>query len=781
MLKKVSPAEMVFSQAAEQKKGAGTAWRVFVGMLALGGAELALLHSYGGDLGVLVHLSVGAAFLSFLAAVLSENVIRKKNRSILLWGIVFALLLLWGRGACVRGLVGWVNLLISHWNQNWEAGVRFIGTGGSRQDLLAGAALLSLIQGELIWKLVKRRHPGLLGACGFLWTLLLLLGGRFCPQAFVLFCGAVVGSVVSDDSMRTARAGRIWTWICLGLFGAGMLFFGQTNFEKNAAVRENVTGAIHTFRYGETVLPEGDLADAGKLWAGEEDRRLVVQSAQAKNLYLKGFTGAVLKEEQWEELPDASYGGDNTGMLSWLSSLSFDPLTQSASYYRLCDEQSEKPEENSLRVQVESATRNHFYAPSSLSEVTGSLARRKKDVELESRGFRGARLYEEKEISKAQPSELTVAQEWVLDPKTDAQEDYCTAEKVYRHFVYENYTEVDGGLDSFLQNWFWKDYQSESDGIYSAVSQVRRRLEEEIHYNAAWDNAESIPEGENPVRWFLNTEKEGNAVLYASAAVEALRAHGIPARYAEGYYVPAERLLAPESAQGAVVSGRDAHAWAEVHFDGIGWLPVDFTPGFYYDAAVLQQMFIHPGEVQKTAALEESGFGADELTGEDMAGGSREEGNRIVHNTLFIFLGLFALAVLFLALFHVFAELRRIFCTLRESRWLSEAAPEQRMAHYADQMLVILGVLGIRAELGWNTEETDREISEKFPEVEPGEYQRICTLLEKAVYGGIAPEVYEERTVTSFLHRLLQEGEKSSVETRWKLRYWRFRRMTSAR
>ena len=28
----------------------------------------------------------------------------------------------------------------------------------------------------------------------------------------------------------------------------------------------------------------------------------------------------------------------------------------------------------------------------------------------------------------------------------------------------------------------------------------------------------------------------------------------------------------------------------EVYFDGIGWLPVDATPGFYYDNVTLQQM-----------------------------------------------------------------------------------------------------------------------------------------------------------------------------------------------
>ncbi|WP_330422620.1 transglutaminase domain-containing protein [Dorea sp. AF24-7LB] len=37
-----------------------------------------------------------------------------------------------------------------------------------------------------------------------------------------------------------------------------------------------------------------------------------------------------------------------------------------------------------------------------------------------------------------------------------------------------------------------------------------------------------------------------------------------------------------------LLSGEDMHAWAKVYFDGVGWLPVDVTPGYYYDTAELR-------------------------------------------------------------------------------------------------------------------------------------------------------------------------------------------------
>ena len=41
--------------------------------------------------------------------------------------------------------------------------------------------------------------------------------------------------------------------------------------------------------------------------------------------------------------------------------------------------------------------------------------------------------------------------------------------------------------------------------------------------------------------------------------------------------------------------------------DGMGWIPVDVTPGFYYDTYALLQMAQVPGDIQRTAALEDSG------------------------------------------------------------------------------------------------------------------------------------------------------------------------------
>ena len=53
------------------------------------------------------------------------------------------------------------------------------------------------------------------------------------------------------------------------------------------------------------------------------------------------------------------------------------------------------------------------------------------------------------------------------------------------------------------------------------------------------------------------------------------RALGIPARYASGY-----RVTVADDSMVTDVTDQDTHAWAEVYLSGLGWIPVETTPGF---------------------------------------------------------------------------------------------------------------------------------------------------------------------------------------------------------
>lgn len=94
-------------------------------------------------------------------------------------------------------------------------------------------------------------------------------------------------------------------------------------------------------------------------------------------------------------------------------------------------------------------------------------------------------------------------------------------------------------------------------------------------------------EGELPsegeiIDWFLFEHKKGFCNYYSTAQILLLRAAGIPARWAVGYaqgdQLEGDRTSGQPSQENItfLVRQKDAHAWPEVFFPGIGW--VEFEP-----------------------------------------------------------------------------------------------------------------------------------------------------------------------------------------------------------
>lgn len=467
--------------------------------------------------------------------------------------------------------------------------------------------------------------------------------------------------------------------------------------------REQVEEKVHEIRYGKDTLPEGDLYQAGKLHASTEVM-LEVQGQQEKNLYLRGFVGGSYQNGQWEEMSDAAYSGKNAGMFTWLKARSFDPLTQVAAYNQLGEEQ-DVPEGNQVQVKVKNASRYYVYAPVSYVRMINGSEKEEKDSRLASRGLFGSRSYRWEEISGSRPGELTVADNWVEDPDTDRRQEYQEAEAVYREFVYHTYTTIDSDMQRLMQRIFWDDYETDSDGIYSALNQIRQCLSSETTYT---EMMPQIPEGEDPIRWFLTEGKQGNDVYYAAAATEAFRAYGIPARYVEGYYLSADQIQKEESGTNTL-TGADAHAWVEVYFDGVGWLPLDTTPGYYYDAVSLQQMISAPDQVNKNAVLEDPSFEANQATDTT---GSRRNGDALkrvaVRMGAVILGGVTLLIILALVLLGVL-EIGRIWDYESMHRKYERVDQKEKIHMMSEKMEKLLEFLGISMSLGWKTNEVDEK------------------------------------------------------------------------
>lgn len=162
----------------------------------------------------------------------------------------------------------------------------------------------------------------------------------------------------------------------------------------------------------------------------------------------------------------------------------------------------------------------------------------------------------------------------------------------YNAYVMDQYLEVPDGipsLDTFLQA---EDYQSTYTYYQSVLehSQLSRRnaarynlaelvseeLSQYMTYSLELDN---IRDGTDAVEYFLSESHEGYCKHFATAGVLLLRKLGVPARYMSGYVLSPSAFSGQRGDYQADVLDSDAHAWAEIYLEDIGWVPVEMTPG----------------------------------------------------------------------------------------------------------------------------------------------------------------------------------------------------------
>ncbi len=85
--------------------------------------------------------------------------------------------------------------------------------------------------------------------------------------------------------------------------------------------------------------------------------------------------------------------------------------------------------------------------------------------------------------------------------------------------------------------------------------------------------APAVPYGEDAAAYFVEEGRRGACGLFATSMAVMARLAGIPARVATGFQTG---VYDPEAGE-YVPLQRDAHAWAEIYFPGIGWVPWDIS------------------------------------------------------------------------------------------------------------------------------------------------------------------------------------------------------------
>ena len=234
-------------------------------------------------------------------------------------------------------------------------------------------------------------------------------------------------------------------------------------------------------------------------------------------------------------------------------------------------------------------------------------------------------------------------------------------------------------------------------------------------------NVDYQPADQDFALYFLNYSRQGYCVHYATAAAAMYRALGIPSRYASGY-----RVNVPAAGEVTDVTDQDTHAWAEVYLSGIGWIPIETTPGFG-ESTVLPQVEQEVEQPPEPSAEPEAPEGASEPTPtptptptpepEDPLTQAAEQAGEGVKQAMDWFIPLVLILLL------LFLILRRIFLSARRKRRFQKSGSNQavlymyhhleKVCRYGIEMPEDLEAIALKAKFSQH-EITDHERSNMY-------------------------------------------------------------------
>lgn len=346
------------------------------------------------------------------------------------------------------------------------------------------------------------------------------------------------------------------------IFHAGNAYTGMM---KGSAGRQKL-GNVKGIRYSGRIIADIEAAD------------------QPHRLYLRSWTGGDYGSNQWKDLPDGRYEsvahlfeknqGEWYDQGAWLMEvIARSPaLSQSLSNY-MKDDESVEGLKKDFNVDAVYEKTPFFLLPYDTSFGAPLFAYDRSPMSREGKAYStylwnlpaGALLSMMEEENSSDPYFRT----------------YLGAEKEYRRFVYDHYLDIPDSVKEGLAALGPIPPAQSLSEKRQRVEDIRRFLAENYSYTRS---PGKTPAGKDFITYFLTESKKGYCTSFASAAVMLLRASGIPARYAAGLTVGADEIKGAPLSEGGLhrlsINDHHAHAWAEVYVDGLGWRPVEMTPGY---------------------------------------------------------------------------------------------------------------------------------------------------------------------------------------------------------
>lgn len=253
-------------------------------------------------------------------------------------------------------------------------------------------------------------------------------------------------------------------------------------------------------------------------------------------------------------------------------------------------------------------------------------------------------------------------------------------------------------------------------------------LEEYLRSFAYTTSPDELPKNRDLIDYFLFDTKEGYCTYFATALSVLGRCVGIPTRYVQGYCTRSTGYRGEWT-----LRSNNGHAWTEAYIDGLGWIPLDATPG--YEELRYQPWHLEPKPEPTPGSLEDrpswwsdmpEGPTPEAVTPDE----PKKDSNLLLGTTLLL---CSSLALLFLFLFYI------LYRKLRLDRFLRTAQPEERFYYEASQIFLLTGLLCGNIKYnnlfaGITLAEFTESFVEKYNEIAKHAYH-FCDDYSKVRYG----------------------------------------------
>lgn len=511
---------------------------------------------------------------------------QNRRRAVLQWGLLAAvclvfLLLFWrqladGMGWALQGLIRKVNVRYDiHliWNLSREADLFEEGLRETMVQVTWSVLMVMLPYVLLLgYVVVRGRVPALLLADA-VWFMAACVMNEFPAYVWIVLCilglaAVIIRSAFRDDEKAGVQAVLIGAAV-LGVIMAIVYRFAvplldsrydaiqEARIDMYIKINEEwipwIEYKLSQFVPGPGTDVGGELTrENGTVYKSEEVYRITMSSAPKSAVYLRGFVGKDYAGDEWKADRDSALekyysrkGWELPESGSVLINLNYNAFRHLAS--------------GEVAVEELAAPGSYTLYPYGAQITEDYKAHWDGTVERKSRRY---------ELFYNAPENYSTERRLT---GTAAEE-----ETRYRTYVYDTFCEYPAEqfprLTELLESSGFR-----TGSVYDSLKDVMSYLGNNAVYNLDVSNT---PQGEDFVEYFLFESREGYCAHFASSAVLMLRYLGVPARYVAGYAAaPQDFESNSDGTYSAVIIDKQAHAWAEVYLDGIGWMPVEVTPG----------------------------------------------------------------------------------------------------------------------------------------------------------------------------------------------------------